>query len=231
MKRLLWTARWWMARWWGAGPRMSDIDAGRRFWERHARGYDRSMSLFGGPLPRVRQLTVDAVAGAGRVLEVAAGTGLLTVAIAPRVGRLVATDYADAMIAVLEARVREAGLTNVECVHGDLRALPFPPGTFDAVVGANVLHLVPDLDEALAAMRRLVAPGGVVVTPTFCHAQTWTSALLSRALAAIGQPMHRRFTTAALADAIRRAGLTVTKTETVPGLVPVGYVEAVRGGD
>lgn len=203
----------------------------RRFWERRAKDYDRSQALFGRPLPRVRDLTADAVSGADKVLEVAAGTGLTTEAIAPRVRRLVATDYADAMLDALRRRVRDAGLSNVECARGDIYALEYPSESFDAVVAANVLHLVPDLEGALAALKRLVRAGGTLVAPTFCHHETVRAWLASRALAVLGQPMHRRFTAASLQAAIESAGMVVRRAETVPGFIPLGFLEAVVSRD
>ena len=54
---------------------MSDKD----YWERHARNYDASLRwVLGRPLPRMLELTSEAVRGKGRVLEVAAGTGIVT---------------------------------------------------------------------------------------------------------------------------------------------------------
>lgn len=209
---------------------MNASDPDRRFWERHATGYDRSMALFGGPLPRVCALTADGVAGARRVLEVAAGTGLITAAIAPRVEHLIATDYAEPMLAALRRRVAEAGWSNVDCVFGDLYALAYPPESFDAVVAANVLHLVPDLGAALAALQRVVRPGGTLIAPTFCHAETRLARLLSRGLAAMGQPMHRRLSAASLQAALEGAGLAVRRAEIVPGPIPVTYVEAAVHG-
>lgn len=201
-------------------------DSERRFWEQAAGHYDRSQVFFGGPMGRVRELAADAVAGAVRVLEVAAGTGLVTIAIAPRVRHLVATDYADAMRVALRRRVAEAGLTNVEVARADIYALEYAPATFDAVVAANVLHLVPDLHGALASLKRVLRPGGVLVAPVYCHEETLRARLTSRVLRAIRQPMHRRFTTASFRAEIERAGFSVTRSETVPGLIPIGYVEA-----
>ena len=205
---------------------MSAPDSERRFWEQAAGHYDRSQVFFGGPMGRVRELVADAVSGADRVLEVAAGTGLITVAVAPRVRQLVATDYAEPMLVELRRRVERAGLANVDCAHADIYALEYAPGTFDAVIAANVLHLVPDLERGLAALTRVLRPGGVLVAPTYCHDETWRAKVTSRMLKAVGQPMHRRFTTVSLRRAIESAGLKVRLVETVPGLLPVGYIEA-----
>lgn len=203
-------------------------DKGRGYWERHAKRYDRSTRLLSRPVPRMLALAVEAARGRQRVLEVAAGTGLITTAIAPVVGELVATDYAEAMVAQLERRVKESGLANVTCEPADIYALRFEPASFDAVFAANVLHLVPDLGGALASLRRVLKPRGVLVVPTYLHGETLSASLLSRLFALTGFPGRRRFTAASLREAIEGAGLHVRRAELVPGPFPIGYVEATH---
>jgi len=67
---------------------MSDRD----YWERHARKYDASLRPLGKPLPRMLALATEAVRGRARVLEVAAGTGLVTLALARSATSVVASD-------------------------------------------------------------------------------------------------------------------------------------------
>src|SRR5687768_2445157 len=124
-------------------PAAATDERGRAYWERHAKRYDRSTRFLSRPVPRMLELAVEAARGKGRVLEVAAGTGLITTAIAPFVGELIATDYAAEMVKQLEARVRDAGLANVRCEQADIYNLRFDSSSFDAVFAANVLHLVP----------------------------------------------------------------------------------------
>jgi ubiquinone/menaquinone biosynthesis C-methylase UbiE len=76
----------------------------RAFWEQKAKHYDSSIRLLGRPLPRILELTAESVSGADTTLEVAAGTGLVTAAIAPHTRWLVATDYAEAMLNALRER-------------------------------------------------------------------------------------------------------------------------------
>lgn len=199
----------------------------RDYWDRHASNYDRSMLFFGGPVPRMVELTAGAVRGAARVLEVAAGTGLVTPALARSATEVVATDYSAAMVAKLEARAREHGLANVRCEQADMYSLQFEPGSFDAVVAANVLHLVPDLAGALHALRKVLRPGGRLVAPTYCHDETAVAWLFSRALAITGFPGHRRFTTQSLHESLKSAGLEIMRAETLRGVIPIAYVEGV----
>lgn len=205
----------------------SDVASeGRSYWERHAKRYDRSTRFLSRPVPRMLELAVEAAKGRGRVLEVAAGTGLITTAIGPMVGELIATDYAAAMVQQLEARIRDAGLSNVTCEQSDLYKLRFDDASFDAVFATNVLHLVPDLKGALASLRRVLKPGGVLVAPTYLHKETIGASMLSRLFALTGFPGQRRFTSRSLADQIERAALRIERVETIPGPFPIGFVVA-----
>jgi phosphatidylethanolamine/phosphatidyl-N-methylethanolamine N-methyltransferase len=171
------------------------------------------------------ELTEQGVRGAGVVLEVAAGTGLVTPTLAAAAGSVVATDYSAEMIATLESRVRRAGLTNAECERADLYALRFEAASFDAVVAANVLHLVPDLPGALACLNRVLKPGGRLIVPTFCHDETALSWAVSRVLAVTGLPSNRRFTGSPLRLALEGSGLRVGHFEMLPGMIPIAYAE------
>jgi ubiquinone/menaquinone biosynthesis C-methylase UbiE len=196
------------------------------YWERHARRYDRSTRFLGKPLPRALALAAAAVRGRAVVLELAAGTGAFTAAVAPEVGALIATDYAQAMVDALAARVRAAGLTHVTCARADLYDLAYPAASFDAVVAANVLHLVPDLPAALASIRRVLRPDGALIAPTYLHRGSVTAALLSRLFAITGFPGRRRFDADSLAAALAAAGFALVAAETIRGPLPIGHVVA-----
>jgi phosphatidylethanolamine/phosphatidyl-N-methylethanolamine N-methyltransferase len=206
---------------------MSASETGRSYWERHAKRYDRSTRFLSRPVPRMLELAAEAARDKARVLEVAAGTGLITTAIAPVVGELIATDYAAAMVEQLEVRVRDAGLGNVRCEQADIYNLQFDSGSFDAVFAANVLHLVPDLEGALASLRRVLKPGGVLVAPTYLHDETFSASMLSRVFALTGFPGRRRFASTSLQLAVATAKFQTTRFETIPGPFPIGFVEAV----
>lgn len=208
---------------------MTSDEKGRAYWNLHSKNYDRSMALIGRPIPKMVELAAEAVRGVSRVLEVAAGTGMVTPALAREAREVIATDYAPAMVAALEARVRELGLHNVRCEPADLYALRFERASFDAVVAANVLHLVPDLPGALAALRGMLKPGGCLIVPTFCHDETVLSAIVSRLVAITGFPAHRRFTVRTLHAAMEAAGMVITRTETLDGPIPIGYVQGTFG--
>lgn len=98
-----------------------------------------------------------------RVLEVGAGTGDQTLALAKAVGpegRVVATDLSEGMLAVARSRVEAAGLGNVEFLAGDAASLPLDDESFDAAAAGFMLMLVPEPQAVAATVFRRLAPGG-----------------------------------------------------------------------
>jgi phosphatidylethanolamine/phosphatidyl-N-methylethanolamine N-methyltransferase len=143
------------------------------------RNYDVSLRrVLGRPLPRMLQLASESVRGKDKVLEVAAGTGIVTSAIAQASHSVIATDYAAAMVELLARRVSEAGFEKLTSEQADIYALSYQAGEFDAVVAANVLHLVPDLpfevaglNEAQFEPRRPEGPRSTIRRSRFGRAQ------------------------------------------------------------
>jgi len=102
------------------------------------------------------------------VLDVGCGTGVLLPALAELVGssgRVVGLDYAPDLLAKARDRVRDADYAAVvELVEGDATRLPFESGSFDAAHIERVLMHLSDPGAAISEMRRIVRPGGWVVT-------------------------------------------------------------------
>ena len=99
------------------------------------------------------------------VLELGPGPGAFTVEAAGRVGqggRLIAVDIQPAMIAQVEARVRRAGLTNVETHVASAYDLPLDDGTVDRAFLITVLPEIPDPVRGLREVYRALKPGGIV---------------------------------------------------------------------
>lgn len=100
-----------------------------------------------------------------RVVDLGAGTGLLALALAPRVHELVAVDISERMLERLDDAAIAHGLHNVETLAADLRRLPLEDECATLVVSNYAFHHLNDAGKelALAEVRRILQPGGRLV--------------------------------------------------------------------
>lgn len=138
----------------------------RDAWEGIASGYDEVMSPHG--IREGEEVLRRLVLRPGaRFLDVAAGTGALSIPAARRGARVTAVDIAPTMIERLTARARAERLSDVEGRVMDCHALDFPDGTFDVVASQNGVTMSPTLAVGLAEMVRVTKPGGTVLVAAF----------------------------------------------------------------
>jgi SAM-dependent methyltransferase len=98
------------------------------------------------------------------VVDIGAGTGQFTLAVAPTCERVVAVDVSPVMLVALRARVEAAGLANVEVVPAGFLSYEHHGPPADFVYSRYALHHLPDFWKgvALARIRRMLRPGGVL---------------------------------------------------------------------
>ena len=127
--------------------------------------YDLMNTLMSGGMDRIWQIAMrQAVAPepGQTVLDLAAGTGASSAALAASGARVIACDLSEGMIEV--GRIRHP---DIEFVHGDATDLPFEDNSFDAVTISYGLRNVVDTQAALGEMLRVTRPGGRLVVCEF----------------------------------------------------------------
>lgn len=110
-------------------------------------------------------LALAALTPGQRVLDLACGTGLVTLAAAASVGpggSVLGTDLSGQMVAVARQRAADQQVSNVSFERMDAETLDFPAATFDAVLCSLGLMYVPDPQRAVREWLRVLKPGGRV---------------------------------------------------------------------
>jgi ubiquinone/menaquinone biosynthesis C-methylase UbiE len=121
------------------------------------------------PRPFMRRQTLRAMldlAPGERVLEVGPGIGYYSLDVARQLapdGRLDVLDLQQPMLDELMRRAALLGTANIVATQGDARDLPFPTATFDAAFLVATLGEIPDRDQALRELHRVLKPGGRLV--------------------------------------------------------------------
>jgi ubiquinone/menaquinone biosynthesis C-methylase UbiE len=137
-----------------------------RSFDRAAGYYDQTRPL---PEPVAReglQSLLDIVAGSGRVLEVGAGTGRISIPLLERGVDLIGCDLSLKMLRRLREKSGSAPI-----LQADALRLPFPAASFGCVMTVHVLHLVAGWQQALGELRRVLEPGGA-----YLNVRTWAPA-------------------------------------------------------
>jgi ubiquinone/menaquinone biosynthesis C-methylase UbiE len=144
-----------IALWWRKNP--SACPYSQRFWVEAPHPFITRA--------RLREI-LEPVAGE-RILEVGPGTGYYTLDIAEEVGADGTVDIFDIQQEMLDhtmRRAKERGFGNVHPTQGDAQALPYDDDSLDAAVLITVLGEIPDQDAALRELKRVLKPGGRLVT-------------------------------------------------------------------
>jgi ubiquinone/menaquinone biosynthesis C-methylase UbiE len=133
----------------------------RDAWNRIARNYDRTNT------PTQMRLAAEGLHRVGlrrdmRFLDVAAGSGALSIPAARLGADVLAIDQSPLMLELLAARARREGLT-IETRVMDGHSLALPDGAFDVVGSQFGVMLFPDMPKGVAEMARVAAPGGAVL--------------------------------------------------------------------
>jgi len=159
----------------------------RRYWDKHAAGYDRQMRFFDRNLFGDTRAWVCAQAS-GDVLEVGIGTGL-NLGFYPDSVRLVGIDFSPAMLERARDRAHRLGRA-VELAEGDAHALAFPDASFDTVVCTFSLCAIPDERQAVAEMGRVLRPGGLLLLADHIASSAWPVRAVQRLLELVTVPLQ-----------------------------------------
>ena len=195
----------------------------KSFWDRVAGLYDlaewTNRKAYAGAAARAAEL----VPMGARVLDCAAGTGEFSLAAAKRAGSVLCTDQSEAMLDRARKKAAKRGLTNISFAQRDITALSDPDGTFDAVVAANVLHLLPQPEIAVRELWRVTAPGGRLILPTFLQGKVGAAyGAMIKIYQGVGFHYEYAFTPKTYRAFLERLELGPVTVEVIDGRVPEG---------
>ena len=197
----------------------------KNFWDRNAGRYDRFMRKDRAAYEKMYGLIRPVVKGK-TVLELAAGTGLIAKNIVNAAAHIEATDASAEMIAEAKRNNQSAKLHfSVQ----DMFRLPYADKSFDVVIVSNALHIVPQPEKALAEIHRVLRDDGVLIAPTFTHAEnSFFGNSKAFLLKLAGFPLHSRWTSEEYLCFLQQNGWTVRKSVVLKASFPLIYAECEK---
>ena len=186
-----------------------------RMFDRIAGPYDLMNTLMTAGLDRRWRAIAARETGVGRgatVLDACCGTGDLALELARTVGRsghVTALDFSAEMLERAERKPAGAEAAAITWVRGDATAMPFADDSFAAATIAFGLRNLPDPEEGLRELARVVRPGGRVVCleitrPSRGALKAFYSLWFDRGIPALGKVLDRGGAYSYLPASVRR---------------------------
>ena len=143
-----------------------------KFWDRIAVRYSKKPVTDEAAYQKKLDVTRSYFRPEMEVLEFGCGTGSTAIAHAPYVKHIHAIDISPKMIQIAQAKARANKVSNITFEVSMIEDLDLPDNSFDVALGLSILHLLEDMDAAIAKVSRILKPGGIFVTSTVCLGDT-----------------------------------------------------------
>ena len=197
----------------------------QNFWDKNAGRYDHFMRKDAAACERLYEL-LRPVVRQKTVLELATGTGLIAKHIVRYADHIEATDASQKMIEQAKQGVKS---TKLYFSVQDMFHLPYADQSFDVVIVSNALHIVPEPEKALSEIRRVLKDDGVLVAPTFTHADNaFFGKVKAFFMKLAGFPLHSKWTSAEYLEFLRGNGWMVRKSTVLKASFPLTYAECAK---
>ncbi len=162
------------------------------FWDRISPIYDIFENVYNGRVySGTGKKVAELIDPSDKVLECACGTGAISIYIAQKCRKLIATDFAPGMLRRAAAKCRK--YPNAIFRKADITKIRCKDARFDKVVAGNVIHLLPEPEKALHELERVVKPGGKIIIPTYINMSKGSGKAAVKFITLIGAEFKRQF--------------------------------------
>lgn len=195
------------------------------YWNKVSKIYDGFMRKDSHAYQQMFQLISARLNRNMQVLELATGTGIIARNIAGKVAHVEATDFSGEMIKKAKSIKHRS---NLHFSVQDACNLPYAEKSFDMVIISNALHIMPNPENALANIRRVLKDDGILIAPTFTYEQSKSAAIKVKLMALTGFKAYHNWNTKDYVRFLLKNGFVADKTVVLKASFPLSYIEAKK---
>lgn len=197
----------------------------KRFWDLYAPIYESAMRFDKKTYDYMYRRIPEVIKGK-KVLEIATGPGILAKNVAYAAKSMTATDYSEGMIKQAKKNIK---LENLSFEVVDAMTLPYHDKSFDVVIIANALHIIPEPEKAISEISRVLKYDGILIAPNFIHSETTvTSKLWLKILKVLGIKFEHEWSRKTYENFLRQNGFKITKSVEIQARLTMAYVECIK---
>ncbi len=195
-------------------------------WDKFAPVYAPAMKFGNDRAYRFLYYRIRKVVKNKRVLEIATGPGLIAKHVADVTESMVATDFS---VKMLEQARKGKNPEQLTYEYANAVRLRYADESFDVVIIANALHVMPEPEAALAQIRRVLKPKGILIAPNFIHDNDSSkSGFFSGTLKKMGVFFERAWSEAGYRTFLEENGFRVVNAKVLDAWIPMMYTESVK---
>lgn len=199
-------------------------------WDKLSPFYDFFETVYNGKCYRgIAKKITEYVTEDDIILECACGTGLLTLPMAKKCKKLIATDLSVGMLR--QAKKKVGAYSNTKVGKASILNLPFKEGEFDVVVAANVIHLLEEPAKAISELKRVCKPNGKIILPVYINKEKKNSIVAAKLLSVFGIEFKRQFSLASYQEFLASHQLSQVTYSVVDGHMPCAFAIITNSGD
>ncbi|MBR3900435.1 MAG: class I SAM-dependent methyltransferase [Ruminococcus sp.] len=162
------------------------------FWDYASSLYDVVETVYNKRVYRgVGEFVADLIDADDVVLECACGTGAISLPMAMKCKKLIATDFSVGMLKQTAKKCRN--LKNVLVRRANIMDIKCKDESFDKVVAGNVIHLLDNPESAIAELKRVCKNGGKIIIPTYINKANKSASIAVKFFDIIGADFKRQF--------------------------------------
>lgn len=196
----------------------------KTFWDRYAFVYDMAECLNKKVYQDMLAKITALIPPHAKVLECAAGTGAISIAIAPKAESVLCTDLSIPMLLRACKKAKKKRLVNITFARRNLLHLPEENESFDVVIAANVIHLLDNPNEALTKLWRVISQDGLLIIPTFLAGESKKGfSILLKLYWLFGFRPKSSFSEADYRRMLDNCGFPRPDIQIIKGLLPLGF--------
>lgn len=196
----------------------------KTIWDKFAPVYSLAMKSQKNVYEYMYSHIGDAAAGKN-ILELATGPGLIAKHIADKASFVTATDFSPEMI---EQAKKGKTPSNVKFEIADASDLQYEDKSFDIVVIANALHVIPNPEKVLEEIGRVLKTNGILIAPNYIERKEQQPNFWQKLLYKLGVKFEHQWTAEQYKDFLESNGWKITASELVNGRIDLMYAECVR---
>ncbi|MDO5708407.1 MAG: methyltransferase domain-containing protein [Andreesenia angusta] len=198
-----------------------EVDEKDNVWDKVADIYDKILE---NDRPAYRKIgkNINKLDKNARVLELCSGTGILTEYIYKDFTELESSDYSDEMLRELKTKFSGSNIkiSKIDCMNIDRE-----DKTYDIVIIANALHIVPDADLTVKEIRRVLDDSGIFIAATFLRENSLKQRLMNKILKLAGIETYNSWTFKEYKEFFENRNWEIIRSEKIPSKFPIGYLE------